>query len=74
MTKEEIKDIATNEIVRVLYSLGGSSSYVFPDFSLDCGDLLYGIQETDEGISLETIFKNRETNDKMLVKLKIEVD
>lgn len=74
MTKEEIKDIATNEIIQVLYSLGGSSSTVFPEFALDCGDLLYGIQETDDGIYLETIYKNKKTNDKVLVKLKVEVE
>ena len=74
MTKEEIKDIATNEIVQVLYNLGGSSSTVFPEFALDSGDLLYGIQETDEGIYLETIYKDKKTNDKVLVKLQIEVE
>ena len=74
MTKEEIKDIATNEIVSVLYSLGGSGSTVFPEFALDCGDLPYGIQETDDGIYLETKYNDKKTNDKVLVKLKIEVE
>lgn len=66
--KRTQKKQATKEIINNLYNL---DSEIFPNFSLNCCELSYGIQEIKEGdILLETNCRD-ENNKTILIKLKM---
>lgn len=68
MTKTELKEKAIKEIINCLYNL---DSEIFPNFGLCSCELMYGIQQTDDGdILLETNYKDK--NDKIILRLKVD--